>query len=85
MISCHFGINPVFLAIMQQFPPDLRDENSWDELVPAYVLPFESGESSLMNSLDQTNGEQLMPPAGIWSDNEINLVKAWIHQGAKNN
>jgi cytochrome c5 len=76
-VSCHKGGTT--------FPPDLRDENSWDELVPAYVVPFESDESSLMNSLYGTNGEQLMPPAGIWSDNKINLVKAWIDQGAKNN
>ena len=47
-VSCHKG----------SIPPDLRDENSWD---------------------------QLMPPAGKWSDNKINLVKAWIDQGAKNN
>jgi cytochrome c5 len=75
-VSCHKGA----------IPPDLTDENSWDELVNnGYVVPFESDESSLMNSLYGTNGEQLMPPAGKWSDNKINLVKAWIDQGAKNN
>ncbi len=75
-VSCHKGA----------IPPDLIDENSWDELVNnGYVVPFESDESSLMNSLYGTNGEQLMPPAGKWSDNKINLVKAWIDQGAKNN
>ena len=76
-VSCHRGGTSV--------PPDLTEENSWGELLNGYVVPFESGESSLMNSLNGTNGEQLMPPGNKWSDNKINLVKAWIDQGAKNN
>lgn len=74
-VSCHKGT----------IAPDLRNEVSYDELLNGYVIPNNSDDSVLYKSLLGIDGISLMPPDGIWSQNKINLVKAWIDQGAKNN
>ena len=57
--------------------PDLREGKSYDALLPTYVTPFKSAESLLYTKLD--GGHQNLAPA------KIELIKAWINQGAKNN
>lgn len=74
-VGCHKGT----------IPPDLRDETSYDSLLDGYVVPFESEESILYKSLLGVDGISLMPPGAKWPSSKINLVKAWIDQGALDN
>jgi hypothetical protein len=74
-VGCHSG----------NLPPDLRDEFSYDSLLNGYVEPFDSEESILYKSLLGIDGVSLMPPGSQWPDSKIDIVKAWIDQGAKDN
>jgi len=74
-IGCHNGTEP----------PDLRDEFSYNELLNGYVIPNDSEASILYKSLLGTDGVSLMPPGSQWPDSKIELVKAWIDQGALDN
>lgn len=74
-VGCHNGNEP----------PDLRDENSYNSLLNGYVIPNDADASVLYKSLLGTGGVSLMPPGSKWPDSKIDLVKAWIDQGAKNN
>lgn len=59
--------------------------NSYQNLINGYVIPGNSGESKLYNSLIGAKGVAQMPPDSQLSSTKINLVKNWIDQGAKNN
>jgi len=74
-VGCHNGNEP----------PDLRDEFSYDSLLNGYVIPNNADASILYKSLLGTDGVSLMPPGSKWSDSKIDLVKACIEQGAKDN
>ena len=73
--GCHSG----------NIPPDLRAANSYDSLLDGYVEPFDAEESILYKSLLGIDGISLMPPGSKWPDSKINIVQAWIDQGAKDN
>lgn len=63
--------------------PDLREGNSYNALVPAFVTASDAEASRLYNYLPG-NGEH--PSVNVTLNiDEIALVKAWINQGAKNN
>ena len=66
-------------------PPDLRDEFSYNSLLDGYVIPNDADASILHKSLLGIDGASLMPPGSGWPDSKIDLVKAWINQGAKDN
>ena len=74
-VSCH----------PSQAAPDLRAGTSYNSLLNGYVEPGNSAESVLYQSLLGINNVSLMPPSGRWSNNDINLVKKWIDDGAENN
>ena len=74
-VGCHNG----------NVPPDLRDEFSYDSLLNGYVEPFDAEESTLYKSLLGIDGVSLMPPGSQWPDSKIDIVEAWINQGAKDN
>lgn len=54
--------------------PDLREGSAYNALVPDYVVPFDADASPLYIKLD--DGHQGLPQS------RLNLVKAWIDQGA---
>ena len=54
--------------------PDLREGNAYNSLVPDYVIAFDADASPLYIKLD--DGHQGLPQS------RLNLVKAWIDQGA---
>ena len=67
-------------------PPDLRESTSYNDLLNnGWVIPSDADSSILYKSLLGVDGVSLMPPGSKWPDTKINLVKAWINQGAKNN
>ena len=74
-VGCHNGT----------LPPDLRDNASYNELLNGYVVPGNADASILYKSLLGIDGIELMPPGAMWPDNNINLVRDWINQGALNN
>ena len=65
-------------------PPDMKN-NSYTNLLNGYVVAGDADASILYKSLLETDGVPLMPPGSSWPQTKINLVKAWIDQGAKNN
>lgn len=64
--------------------PNMQD-NSYNNLLNGYVVPNNAEASILYKSLLGIGGVPLMPPGSKWPDSKINLVKAWIDQGALNN
>ena len=74
-VSCHNGA----------VPPNLEADVSHAELLNGFVVAGNPDESVLYHSLLGTNGVSLMPPNAKWPDSQINLVKGWIEQGAKDN
>lgn len=75
-VGCHSG----------NTPPDLRESTSYNDLLNnGWVTPNNADSSILYKSLLGVDGVQLMPPGSKWPDTKINLVKAWINQGAQNN
>ena len=57
--------------------PDLRDGNAYNSLVPTYVVPDNADDSSLYTFL--ASGHRDI------ADEQLELIKAWINQGAANN
>ncbi len=74
-VGCHNG----------SVPPDLRDENSYNSLLNGYVVPGNADASILFKSLHGVDGVSLMPPGSQWPQDKIDLVEAWIEQGALDN
>jgi hypothetical protein len=77
-VGCHKGTTP----------PDLRDDtshSSYTSLLNGYVVPNDADSSVLYQSLINSNGVSLMPPGNKWPQAKIDLVKAWINQGALDN
>ncbi len=77
-VGCHKGTTP----------PDLRDDDthsSYTSLLDGYVVPNDADSSILYKSLINADGVSLMPPGNKWPQAKIDLVKAWINEGAKNN
>lgn len=75
-VSCHQG----------NTPPDLRAANSYNSLINGnYVIPENADDSVLYHSLLGSNGVSLMPPGNQWPASQINIVEAWINEGAENN
>jgi len=68
--SCHDGSNSSI--------PDLTAGNSYDSLVPEYVIANEADASRLYIQL-AVNGHKDLDV------NSIAKIKAWINQGANNN
>lgn len=58
--------------------PDLRDGNSYNALVPAYVTAGNADGSSLYTTLAVDDHRDV-------NTEQLTLIKAWINQGAKNN
>ena len=71
--GCHKGGFPA---------PDLRDGESYSALVPAFVTANDSDASSLMSYLPGAGHHDV---GFTMSNSQIELLKAWIDQGAKNN
>lgn len=63
--------------------PDLREGNSYNALVPAYVTASDAEASRLYDYLPG-NGEHPSVDVSLNTD-EIALIQTWINQGAKNN
>ncbi|HHC78851.1 MAG TPA: hypothetical protein ENK46_03145 [Flavobacteriia bacterium] len=74
-VGCHNGNQP----------PDLRDDVSYNDLLNGFVVPGDAEASTLYKSLLGIDNVPLMPPGSQWPDSKIDLVKAWIDQGALNN
>jgi hypothetical protein len=55
--------------------------------VPAVIIPGDSANSPLVWSIEQTHGLPRMPPLNRppLTQNQINGLKQWIQEGAKNN
>ena len=62
-------------------PPDFTAGKSYTAIVPAYVTAGDASSSDLYEAL--VSG--YMPPDGKLSAEDIEIVKNWINQGAKNN
>lgn len=74
-IACHNG----------NLEPDLSSGNSFTALLGGgFVIPSDSGNSILYNSLIG-QGVSQMPPGGAISQTNINIVKQWINEGALDN
>lgn len=71
--NCHKGGFP---------SPDLRSENAYSELVPTYVTAGNADGSRLYNYLPGNGHHDV---GFVLNSTEIQLVKDWINQGAKNN
>ena len=66
--------------------PDLTAGNSYDAIINGgYIVPNDLDNSVLYQTLITTDPSKLMPPNGGVSDEDINLVKSWIEQGALDN
>ena len=63
--------------------PDLREGNSYNAIVPEYVIAEDAENSELYQKLPGKNHpDQSVPALDV---EEIALIKGWIDQGAKNN
>ena len=78
LITYDNNIAPIFAACANchngNQAPDLSDGNAYNSLVPDYVIEFNAEASPLYIKLE--GGHQNLPPS------RIDLVKAWIDQGA---
>ena len=72
-VGCHKGTNP---------KPDLREGTSYSSLVPSYVKAGDAAGSRLYNFIP---GKGHFDVGFTLKTNELDLIKAWIDQGAKNN
>jgi len=81
VVSFQTDIQPIFAKCTGchggNLNPDLREGNSYASLVPTYVKANDSGNSELFIKLAE--GHQ-----GV-SNANLELIKAWIDQGAENN
>ncbi len=64
--------------------PNMLDD-SYDNLLDGYVIPFDADASILYKSLLGIDGVELMPPGSGWPTSKSNLVRDWINQGALDN
>ncbi|WP_298370817.1 hypothetical protein [uncultured Lutibacter sp.] len=81
-IELSSSIQPIFTANCigchnENRDPDLREGNSYNALIPDYVISEDADVSKLITVVSSGHG-------GL-SIEEIGLLKAWINQGAKNN
>ena len=74
-IGCHNASNKL----------DLREGNSYNELVPTYVTAGNADNSVLYNKLPGKEHPAPTPSSNEPNINELALIQAWINQGAKNN
>jgi Planctomycete cytochrome C len=59
--------------------------NAWQSLVARnFVVPYNSGDSALLHLMG-ADGVRRMPPDFALPDADIQLIAAWIDQGAMNN
>lgn len=73
-VSCHAG----------SLAPDLRSGNSYNAITSGgFIVANDLAASKIYQRL--TGNGNIMPPSGALSSVNINLVKNWILQGAKNN
>lgn len=73
-IACHNGT----------LNPDLRVGNSYNAITSGgFIVANDLAASKIYQRL--TGNGNIMPPSGALSSVNINLVKNWILQGAKNN
>lgn len=73
-VACHAG------ALV----PDLRSGNAYAAITSGgFIVANDLAASKLYQRL--TGNGNLMPPGGALASTNINLVKNWILQGAKNN
>lgn len=72
--ACHNG------TIAQ---PDLREGNSYNALVPAYVVAGNAEASELFQKLPGNNHP--IEAGFLLNSIEIALIKTWIDRGAENN
>jgi len=72
-VSCHGGA-----------APNLEAANSYNNLMNGYVVAGNAEASVLYQSLIWGDAKP-MPPGQKWEAYKIQLVEAWIEQGAKNN
>lgn len=63
--------------------PDLRTGNSYNAIVPDYVVAFDAEGSELYQKLPGNNHP--VEAGFIVSVDEMALIKAWIDRGAENN
>lgn len=75
-VDCHKG----------SIAPDLRPENSYASLINGeYIIKGNAEGSTLYKTIIWGSGVPKMPTEYKLSDNQIELVKTWINQGAENN
>jgi hypothetical protein len=75
-------IQPIFTANCigchsENRDPDLRSGNSYNALVPTYVTANDAANSELYTKVNSGHG-------GLTAE-QIELIKAWINQGALDN
>lgn len=63
--------------------PDLREGNSFNAIVPEYVIAEDAENSELYQKLPGNNHP--IDTGSPLDVDEIALIKGWIDQGAKNN
>lgn len=63
--------------------PDLREGNSYNALVPDYVVPGNAESSELFQKLPGNNHP--IEAGFLLNVDEIALIKTWIDRGAENN
>lgn len=65
-------------------PPDLTEGNAYEAITNGvYIIPEDIGSSLLYQRL--VGNPSIMPPSGSLPSSEIELLKAWIEQGALQN
>ena len=65
-------------------PPDLSPENAYKHLILLNQVDTANPESSILYQCMRDTRDP-MPPEGLLSEYEINLVLQWIIEEAKNN
>jgi len=63
--------------------PDLREGNSYNAIVPEYVIAGDADNSEFYQKLPGNNHP--IDTGFTLNVNDIALIKGWIDQGAKNN
>ena len=73
--GCHTASNTLNLTV----------GNSYNELVPKYVIAGDADSSILYDKLPGKNHPIQVSASNELSIDQLALLKAWINQGAKNN
>jgi len=77
-VACHGGA----------IEPDLTSGNAYASLtdIPGGIVAGDAEGSELVEMLEHApSADSPMPPSAPIATSKINLIKAWINQGAKNN